>query len=122
MSKRPFGRCGRSPTCTSTPASGTWRRRSSTASQNAPYGERLRGTNHLWAEVADTNLRMVGWHTQMVMGKVQLLKLLRDRSQQLGDAFVLREFMDELYSFGALPMSLIRWEMTGYDDEIKRLW
>lgn len=31
-------------------------------------------------------------------------------------------FMDEFYSLGALPMSLIRWEMTGYDDEIKTLW
>lgn len=89
--------------------------------ENAPYGERLRGTNHLWSEVADTNLRMVGWHTQMVVGKVQFMKLLRDRSQQLGDAFVLKDFMDEFYALGALPMSLIRWEMTGYDDEIKKL-
>jgi len=90
--------------------------------KHAPYGERLRGTNHLWAEVAETNLRLVGWHTQMVVGKVQFMKLLRDRSQQLGDEFVLREFMDEFYGLGALPMSLIRWEMTGYDDEIKTLW
>lgn len=36
--------------------------------EHAPYGERLRGTNHLWAEVAETNLRLVGWHTQMVVG------------------------------------------------------
>ena len=64
---------------------------------------------------------MVGWHTHMVVGKVQFMKLLRDRSQQLGDAFVLKDFMDEFYSLGALPMSLIRWEMTGYDDEIKKL-
>ena len=89
--------------------------------EHAPYGERLRGTNHLWAEVADTNLRLVGWHTQMVVGKVQFMKLLRDRSQQLGDEFVLRDFMDEFYGLGALPMSLIRWEMTGYDDEIRKL-
>lgn len=89
---------------------------------NAPYGERLRGTRHLWNEVADTNLRMVGWHTQMVVGKVQFMKLLRDRSQQLGDDFVMKDFMDEFYSLGALPVSLIRWQMTGYDDEIKKLW
>jgi len=90
--------------------------------ENAPYGERLRGSNHLWAEVAETNLHMVGWHTQMVVGKVQFMKLLRDRAQQLGDEFVLQDFMDEFYSMGALPMSLIRWEMTGFDDEIKTLW
>jgi hypothetical protein len=89
---------------------------------NAPYGERLRGTRHLWNEVADTNLRMVGWHTQMVVGKVQFMKLLRDRSQQLGDDFVMKDFMDEFYAMGALPISLIRWQMTGYEDEIHKLW
>ena len=89
---------------------------------NAPHGELLRGTNHLWNEVARTNLRMVGWHTQMVVGKVQFMKLLRDRSQQLGDDFVLKDFMDEFYALSALPMSLVRWQMTGYDDEIKKLW
>ena len=89
---------------------------------NAPYGERLRGTNHLWNEVADTNLRLTGWHNQMVVGKVQFMKLLRDRAQQLGDAFVLKDFMDEFYGLSAMPMSLIRWEMTGYTDEIEKLW
>jgi hypothetical protein len=89
---------------------------------NAPYGERLRGSNQLWNEIADTNLRLTGWHNQMVVGKVQFMKLLRDRSQQLGDEFVLRNFMDEFYGLSALPMSLIRWEMTGYTDEIEKLW
>jgi len=23
---------------------------------------------------------------------------------------------------GTIPFSLVRWEMTGYDDEIKKLW
>jgi uncharacterized protein (DUF885 family) len=69
-----------------------------------------------------TTLRYVGWHMGMVAGKVQFMKLFRDRAKQLGDEFNLRQFMDEFLASGMIPMSLIRWEMTGYDDEIKELW
>ncbi len=44
----------------------------------------------------------------MVVGKVQFMKLFRDRANQLGDEFVLKEFMDEFYASGSIPMSLIR--------------
>lgn len=88
---------------------------------NAPRGDLLADTPQLWNELRSTML-MVGWHAQMVMGKVQFMKLMRDRSQQLGDTFVLKEFVDEFYAAGVIPFSLIRWEMTGYDDEIKKLW
>ena len=89
--------------------------------ENAPHGEVLDGSHHLWYEL-DTTLRGVGHHMIMVVGKVQFMKLFRDRAQQLGDEFNLREFMDEFFASGMIPMSLIRWEMTGYDDEIKKLW
>ncbi len=88
---------------------------------NAPHGELLDDSPHLWHEM-QTTLLQVGWHSQMVVGKVHFMKLFRDRAQQLGDDFVLREFMDEFYAAGVIPTSLIRWEMTGYDDEIKKLW
>ena len=58
----------------------------------------------------------------MVTGKVHFMKLFRDRAQQLGDDFNLKEFMDEFLAAGQIPMALTRWEMTGYDDEIKKLW
>ena len=88
---------------------------------NAPHGELLEGSHHLWFEL-DTTLRGVGHHMLMVLGKVQFMKLMRDRANQLGDDFVLREFLDEVYAAGQIPWSLIRWEMTGYDDEVSRLW
>jgi hypothetical protein len=88
---------------------------------NAPHGELLEGSHHLWYEL-DTTLRGVGHHMLMVVGKVQFMKLFRDRAQQLGDKFNLKVFMDEFLAAGMIPMSLIRWEMTGYDDEIKKLW
>ena len=88
---------------------------------NAPHGELLDDSPHLWHEM-QTTLLMTGWHSQMIVGKIHFMKLLRDRAQQLGDKFVLRDFMDEFYAAGVIPTSLIRWEMTGYDDEIKKLW
>lgn len=87
---------------------------------NAPHGELLDDSPHLWFEMA-TTLRGVGHHMLMVVGKVQFMKLLRDRSQQLGDEFELQAFMDEFFESGLIPMSLIRWEMTGMDDEMRRL-
>ena len=57
----------------------------------------------------------------MVVGKVQFMQLFRDRAAQLGDDFVLHDFIDEVLDTGALPWSLIRWEMTGLDDEIRAL-
>ena len=89
--------------------------------ENAPHGELLDDSPHLWHEMA-TTLRQVGWHAQMVVGKVHFMKLFRDRAQQLGDEFNLRQFMDEFFAAGVIPTSLIRWEMMGYDDEIKELW
>jgi len=88
---------------------------------NAPHGELLDDSEHLWFEL-ETTLVGVGHHMIMIAGKVQFMKLLRDRAQQLGDEFNLKEFMDEFLAAGMIPMSLTRWEMTGYDDEIKKLW
>lgn len=87
---------------------------------NAPHGELLDGSHHLWFEL-DTTLRGVGHHMLMVVGKVQFMKLFRDRAAQLGDDFDLKEFMDQVLGSGAIPWSLIRWEMTGLDDEINEL-
>jgi len=87
----------------------------------APHGELLEDSHHLHYEM-QTTLRYVGWHMGMVVGKVQFMKLFRDRAKQLGDEFNLRQFMDEFLAAGMIPMSLIRWEMMGFDDEIEKLW
>lgn len=87
---------------------------------NAPHGELLDDSPHLWFEMA-TTLRGVGHHMLMVVGKVQFMKLFRDRAQQLGDEFELQAFMDEFFESGLIPISLIRWEMMGMDDEMRIL-
>jgi len=66
--------------------------------------------------------RPPGYGLGYTIGMLQMQKLLGDRKMQLRDAFVLEEFHDEFMATGRLPMSLIRWEMTGLDDEIRPLW
>jgi len=36
-----------------------------------------------------------------------------DPSQQVGPNFSVRRFMDEFNALGMIPVSMIRWEMTG---------
>jgi len=86
----------------------------------APRGDLLEKSHHLRYEM-QTTLRAVGWHMGMVVGKAQFMKLIRDRAKQLGDDFSLRRFLDEFFAAGMIPMSLIRWEMTGNNDEIREL-
>ena len=46
------------------------------------------------------------------------MKLFRERAQELGDDFVLRDFIDEFLASGIIPLPLIRWEMTGNNDDV----
>jgi len=62
-----------------------------------------------------------GYEMAYVTGIVQFDKALTDRAAQLGDEFVLREFMDEFFSVGQIPLALIRWQMTGLTDEMEFL-
>ena len=57
-------------------------------------------------------------HSNVVTGKAYFMKLFRERAQELGDEFVLRDFIDEFLEVGIIPMSLIRWEMTGNSDDV----
>jgi len=67
-------------------------------------------------------LRQPGYGVGYFLGKVQIEQLLADRARQQGSAFTLREFHDRFLASGMIPVSLIRWEMTGMDDQIKKLW
>ncbi|HKS57532.1 MAG TPA: DUF885 family protein [Steroidobacteraceae bacterium] len=66
-------------------------------------------------------LRQPGYGIGYYMGKVELEKLLSERAMQLGEQFDLQRFHDEFLRAGVIPISLIRWEMTGKDDEMQRM-
>jgi hypothetical protein len=71
---------------------------------------------------AEIYLREPGYGISYQMGKVQIEELLADRVRQLGDEFSLQRFHDEFLAAGTIPISLIRWEMTGLDDEVRGFW
>ncbi len=57
-------------------------------------------------------LRQPGYGTSYVTGKYLIDELIRTRAKQLGDAFTLRRFFDELNAAGVIPVSLIERELT----------
>jgi hypothetical protein len=67
-------------------------------------------------------LRRPGLGSGYILGKIQLEQLLSERSLQLGDDFDLGAFHDDLLSRGMIPLTLLRWEMTGYDDQVREHW
>ncbi len=66
-------------------------------------------------------LRQPGYGIGYYMGKVELEKLLAERAMQLGEAFDIKAFHDQFRAAGSIPISLIRWEMTGRDDEVRTM-
>lgn len=74
----------------------------------------------IWGDMG-LYLRQPGYGTSYVYGKIQLERLIADRACQLGDNFRLQEFFDDYFSRGIIPASLIHWEMTGIEDEIKKI-
>ncbi len=69
-------------------------------------GQLVRGEQHLY-------LRQPAYGISYVVGKIQIERLLTDRRRQLGANFTMRRFMDEFDAAGLIPISLIRWELTG---------
>ena len=66
--------------------------------------------------------RPPGYGMTYTIGALQLQQLLVDRRRQLGDTFSLRDYHDYLMNTGRLPVSLLRYDLTGYDDEVQRFW
>ena len=66
-------------------------------------------------------LRQPGYGSSYVTGKYLIERLLAERARQLGDDFTLSGFFEDMDGLGVIPVSLIRWELTGKDDEIRAL-
>lgn len=69
-------------------------------------------------------LRQPGYGTSYITGKYLLERTLADFNRQCesrGEDCPLRTFFDRLNAIDSIPISLARWEMTGFDDEIRQL-
>ena len=85
-----------------------------------PYPWAAPDSDAVWWDIEEA-LRAPAHSTSYVVGKHMLLQLIADRSQQQGAEFDLRELLDEFMGGGIIPLALTRWELTGDDDEIRRL-
>jgi hypothetical protein len=84
-------------------------------------------TPHLDEDVARVDAeiylrRPPGYGIGYTIGHLQMRKLLADRRWQLGERFAPQEFHDGFLALGRLPIALLRWEMTGLDDEVREFW
>ena len=86
-----------------------------------PYNWFPKEGNSVWVD-ASLYLNQPSYGTSYVIGKVHIERLIADCAQQMGENFTLKKWFDDFYATGQIPVSLIRWEMTGLTDEIKKLW
>ncbi len=66
-------------------------------------------------------LRQPGYGATYVTGGRLMEETMAERARQLGDAFTMRRFFDEVNAVGMLPVSLIYWELTGDDRMVREL-
>lgn len=66
-------------------------------------------------------LRQPAYGTSYVTGKYMIERLLKEVAHERGEQFSLRGFFGDLDEAGMIPVSLIRWQMTGRDDEIRSM-
>jgi hypothetical protein len=90
------------------------------AVRNTPRGWVKPGGRTIWGDIG-LYLRQPGYGTSYVYGKIQLERLMADRAAQLGDGFRIGGFFDDYFARGVIPASLLRWEMTGHEDAVRKL-
>ena len=64
-------------------------------------------------------MRQPGYGTSYVTGKYFIERLMMDMGRKQLNEFKLYNFFNAFYETGIIPISLVRWQMTGLDDEIK---
>jgi uncharacterized protein (DUF885 family) len=90
------------------------------AHEKTPYGWLKPDGATMWAE-QQLYLEQPGYGTSYLIGKAQIEELIGERARQLGERFSLKGFFDDFHASGMIPVSMIRWEITGRDDELRKL-
>jgi hypothetical protein len=66
-------------------------------------------------------LRQPAYGSSYVTGARILESIIADRSEQEGADFSLRRFFDDLNDAGMIPVSLLRWQLSGDDSDIRAI-
>lgn len=81
----------------------------------SPNGSLVRSEQHLY-------LQQPAYGTSYVIGKVETDRIIASLHAQQGDSFAMKGFMDAFNAAGLVPISLLRWELTGQmPDDVKRM-
>lgn len=83
-----------------------------------PRGWSQEDERMVWFEMQSNQRNPGGFHSNVVTGKAYFMKMFREAAQDQGSAFQIRQFVDSFLSSGTIPMSLVRWEMSGNSDDI----
>jgi hypothetical protein len=83
-----------------------------------PRGWSQEDERMVWFEMQSNLRNPGGFHSNVVTGKAYFMKLFREAAQTSDEEFIIRDFVDQFLSAGVIPMSLIRWEMTGNSDDV----
>ncbi len=83
------------------------------AARWTPRGWMPEDSGTVWGE-QDLYLHQPFYGDSYLTGKHQIEELMAERAEQLGEGFSFKGFMDEMEASGLIPVSLIRWEMTGH--------
>ncbi len=79
---------------------------------NTPKGWLPENSSTMWHDL-ELYLRQPGYGVGYLIGIAQIEEVVATRAKQLGDAFELKQFIDEFLNAGLIPISLIGWELTG---------
>ena len=85
-----------------------------------PHGWVPRDSPTLWHDL-ELYRRQPLYGIGYTIGVVQIEQLLGERADQLGADFTMAGFMDSFVQKGMIPIELIRWEMTGHDENIRQI-
>ena len=66
-------------------------------------------------------LRQPGYGASYVTGGRLMEETMAERARQLGNAFTMRRFFDEVNGVGMIPVSLVYWELTGDPRMVREL-
>jgi len=87
------------------------------ASKWTPRGWLPEESNTVWGE-QHLYLQQPGYGTSYVIGKVQIENVIAEYARLDEANFTLKKCLDDIDAAGLIPVSLIRWELTGFENEI----
>jgi len=90
------------------------------ASRWTPRGWMPEDGGTVWGE-QDLYLVQPFYGASYLTGKHEIEAFMAERANDLGDGYSFKGFMDDMEASGLIPVSLIRWEITGRDDEIRAM-